>query len=250
MAQIELELVKRILKRADLENNVLTYAEVKALALAEPLMKQLAEKENEIKTLKIVYSKEKQTMEEVEKEYSEIDQKIKAAGARWWIARQANKNLDEQKKAGAGFAELYPRFKGLLTEERLSDTKNHVLFENLMGFRLLLPEKQREKKPYVLLSYYDKNDFYNGVIGHEESFEVEMGDTPNGNARRVIGAIKNFDKILEKQNEIWTKIQKRKEYLSKILANYDHSLEQQIEECEEEAKMLRSLITKREEELA
>jgi len=232
---------------SDLENNVLTYAEVKALALAEPLMKQLAEKENEIKTLKIVYSKEKQTMEEVEKEYSEIDQKIKAARARWWIARQANKNLDEQKKAGAGFAELYPRFKGLLTEERLSDTKNHVLFENLMGFRLLLPEKQREKKPYVLLSYYDKNDFYNGVIGHEESFEVEMGDTPNGNARRVIGAIKNFDKILEKQNEIWTKIQKRKEDLSKMLVNYDHSLEQQIEECEREAETLRKLIAKREE---
>ena len=43
---------------------MLTYAQVKALALAEPLMKQLAEKENEVKNLKILLSRERQTLAE------------------------------------------------------------------------------------------------------------------------------------------------------------------------------------------
>lgn len=232
---------------SDLENNVLSYAEVKALALAEPLMKQLAEKENEIKTLKMVYSREKQAMEEVEKEYGEIDKKIDAARARWFVAYQAKKNLETQKRAGTNFVDLYQRLKGLLTDERLGDTKNTVISQNLMGFRLLLPEKQMEKKPIVLLSYCDKDYFYDGAMGHEESYAVEMGDTPNGNARRVINAIKNFDKILEKQIEIWNNIKMRKEGLEKTLRDYDHSMEKQIKECEEEVEMLRGLIAKRSE---
>ena len=67
----------------DLENQVLTYAQVKALALAEPLMKQLAEKENEVKNLKILLSRERQTLAEQKKELAQIDEKIKAARQRW-----------------------------------------------------------------------------------------------------------------------------------------------------------------------
>lgn len=39
-----------------------------------------------------------------------------------------------------------------------------------------LPEKQDEKKPYILLKYA------------EQKYRVPMGDTPAGNARRVINA--------------------------------------------------------------
>ena len=41
---------------ADLDDNVLTYAQVKALAISEPLMKELAEKQNEIRRLRILSS--------------------------------------------------------------------------------------------------------------------------------------------------------------------------------------------------
>ena len=41
----------------DLDNNVLSYAEVKAIAIGNPTMKQIAEKENEIKTLQILCNK-------------------------------------------------------------------------------------------------------------------------------------------------------------------------------------------------
>ena len=42
---------------SDLEENVLSFAEVKALALSDPRMKTLAEKENELANLRIVNSK-------------------------------------------------------------------------------------------------------------------------------------------------------------------------------------------------
>lgn len=44
----------------------------------------------------------------------------------------------------------------------------------------MLPEKQDEKKPYILLKYA------------EQKYLVPMGDTPAGNARRVIQRLERF----------------------------------------------------------
>ena len=61
---------------SDLENNILTYAEVKALALSEPLMKQLAEKENEIKNFRIIIAKENENHQKMQEEIDFLDKEI------------------------------------------------------------------------------------------------------------------------------------------------------------------------------
>lgn len=61
---------------ADLDNNVLTYAEVKALALSQPLMKQLAEKENELNHLQILCNKEAKVKKDINAELETLPERI------------------------------------------------------------------------------------------------------------------------------------------------------------------------------
>ncbi|MEE0410949.1 MAG: helicase C-terminal domain-containing protein [Clostridia bacterium] len=63
----------------DLDNNVLSYAEVKAIALSNPIMKQVAEKENEIKTLQILCNKYAEDKRKLNQRIAELEKEISAA---------------------------------------------------------------------------------------------------------------------------------------------------------------------------
>lgn len=128
----------------DLENQVLTYAQVKALALAEPLMKQLAEKENEAKNLKILLSRERQTFAEQKKELAQINEKIKAARQRWETSIAA---VDALEKYDADARKnAYQRIKSLLTDDFLT-SGSALQMPMVLGMGMELPERQDEKKP-------------------------------------------------------------------------------------------------------
>lgn len=87
----------------DLEDNVLTYAEVKALALSEPLMKQLAETENEVKALRIVVAKEKAGIKDMKSEIEKLEEQYKALSRRSSASliteNKISKFGEEEKKA-------------------------------------------------------------------------------------------------------------------------------------------------------
>lgn len=216
----------------DLENNVLTYAQVKALALSEPLMKQLAEKENEIKNLQIILSKEKQVIEELEKEFSEIDTKIKNVWDRWGISLKAVGNI--KKFNLESFKCAYAGLKTLLTDDVLYG-KESVVFPRVLGFSIELPQAQSDTEPYILLCYSD------------QKYLVKMGDSPDGNARRIINTLKNFKKIADKDKEGFDKLATRKKELQKMLQSPDNSYKDRLAECQKEVAELRELIAMRED---
>ena len=105
----------------------------------------------------------------------------------------------------------------------------------VLGFQLALPEHQDVKKPYILLRYFDQR------------YLVEMGDTPNGNARRVINALQGFQKICDKDKESLDKAVTRKAELKKLVSTPDDTYERKLAECEKDAEQLRSIIAIREE---
>lgn len=216
----------------DLENQVLTYAQVKALALAEPLMKQLAEKENEAKNLKILLSRERQTFAEQKKELAQINEKIKAARQRWETSIAA---VDALEKYDADARKnAYQRIKSLLTDDFLT-SGSALQMPMVLGMGMELPERQDEKKPYILLKYA------------EQKYLVPMGDTPAGNARRVINALKDFQKFADKDKEHLDKVVSRKEELQNLVRSPDHSYSDQLAACEKEASRLREQIAVRAE---
>ena len=68
----------------------------------------------------------------------------------------------------------YQRIKSLLTDDFLT-SGSALQMPMVLGMGMELPEKQDEKKPYILLKYA------------EQKYLVPMGDTPAGNARRACG---------------------------------------------------------------
>ena len=98
-----------------------------------------------------------------------------------------------------------------------------------------LPEKQDEKKPYILLKYA------------EQKYLVPMGDTPAGNARRVINTLKDFQKLADQDKEHLDKVVSRKEELQNLVRSPDHSYSDQLAACEKEASRLREQIAVRAE---
>ena len=105
----------------------------------------------------------------------------------------------------------------------------------MLGIRLALPDQQDEKKPHVLLVF------------HEQKYLVQMGDAPAGNARRVIHALKSFQKFSDKDKEHLDSIIARKIDLQKMVHTPDPSYVEKLASCETEVEELRRLITLREQ---
>ena len=132
------------------------------------------------------------------------------------------------------FKNAYKNLKDRLTDDVILGNSATPLPAPL-GFTLLLPIQQDTKKPYILLSY------------ENEKYLVEMGDTPAGNARRVINTLKSFQKIADKDKLHFDKLTARKEELQQLVYTPDRTYEEKLALCEKEIQELQELIAMRQE---
>lgn len=165
----------------DLEENVLTYAQVKALALSDERMKLLAEKENARRQTLLLSS-------------GFADQQ-RAAADRIPLLEKAIASLEERRQKIAAVQERLcaltadeisresEALRGLLPAEAIDGDVPFPAGLTAFGFALSLPETQDEKKPYFLLCA-------DGV-----SFTVESGASATGNARRIVNLVKKPEKL-------------------------------------------------------
>jgi len=214
---------------SDLEQNVLSYAEVKALALAEPLMKKLAEKENELKTLHIVASKAKEERKKLREEMETLETTIPKYMERHRVTKEHEQYLNG--KTNQEFTNMYEYLKNVLTTDILY--KNAQVEIDILGFNLILPEEQDEKKPYIQLERGN------------EKYDIMMGNSNYGNARRIINFFKKFPKETEKAYEAYCKAVTRKAEIEEILRRDDYDSSVEFEKCRKEIENLREQIKER-----
>ena len=144
-----------------------------------------------------------------------------------WLAAMKKYDADARKNA-------YQRIKSLLTDDFLT-SGSALQMPMVLGMGMELPEKQDEKKPYILLKYA------------EQKYLVPMGDTPAGNARRVINALKDFQKLADKDKEHLDKVVSRKEELQSLVQSPGHLYSDRLAVCEKEVSRLREQIAVRAE---
>ncbi len=213
----------------DLEGNILTYAEVKALALAMPEMKLLAEKENECKSLKILRTKHLSEMEKLQHELNGIPDRMPDMNA----AAENLKYLQSIDKNA--FSQAYQAVKGVFTKD--------VIFGNtglhspcmVLGFSVRLPEHQDMEKPYIFL------------LRGKGSYTLQMGESANGNARRILNFLRDFEKNTEKLRDTSHKLNERREQLELELKKTEPYSEK-IAECERQIAELRRKISVEEDQ--
>ena len=142
----------------------------------------------------------------------------------WLAAVDALKKYDADARKSA-----YQRIKSLLTDDFLT-SGSALQMPMVLGMGMELPEKQDEKKPYILLKYA------------EQKYLVPMGDTPAGNARRVINALKDFQKLADQD-----KVVSRKEELQSLVQSPGHLYSDRLAVCEKEVSRLCKQIAVRAE---
>ena len=147
----------------------------------------------------------------------------------WLAAVDVLKKYDADARKSA-----YQRIKSLLTDDFLT-SGSALQMPMVLGMGMELPEKQDEKKPYILLKYA------------EQKYPVSMGDTPAGNARRVINALKDFQKLADKDKEHLNKVVSRKEELQNLVRSPDHSYSDRLAASEKEVSRLCEQIAVRAE---
>jgi len=211
---------------SDLEENILSYAEVKALALSMPLMKQYAEKENELRNLRILRLQFDSTRRHLEEEANQI----RSHRPNLWAAALNQDFLSELSEKD--YTQAVQLHANVLTEQLIM-RGGHV--NSILGFAVTIPEKQNEKEPYIILER----------SGGE--YIVRMGSSPRGNITRVINFLKKFDGTVEKlhrlhddQNdrlhEIETKLKESNPYID------------QVDLCSQELDKLREMLKVMEED--
>ena len=219
----------------DIEDTVLDYAEVKALAVGNPLVKERVETANELSRYLTLQRKLVESRIRMEKELLEmpgkksnqenniaqceadiaffngwkqenpapVDNKVKKEAA------EKRKHLREYIHSSLIGYVLEPKEKALMTYR---------------GFEIILPANMTREKPYIWLK---RNGRY----------YVELGDTNTGNLIRIDNFLDDLQTHLDKLNKGLAKLWERERQLKEELRK-EESFSDEIENCRQKLEKL------------
>lgn len=201
---------------SEIDDAVLDYAEVKALALGNPLLKSRVETRNEISRLSVLHRKSIENRLRLEQRYRELPDAIAAKQLELDIClsdaafiesngKDLYKNLDTRGKKQLAAWRKYLR-------EELSENlygyvmrAKDMLLLDYRGFSIVLPAGMEEKHPYLYLV-------------REGRYRVDMSDKETGILVRI-------DNYLDKMDEHAEVIRRQKEILEQELRETEAELE-------------------------
>lgn len=209
----------------DIADTVLDYAEVKALAVGDPLVKQRVEAANELTRYMALQSKLVESRIRLEKELLEMPGQIhnqidlieccKQDLAFYTEWRKINPPVEDSKlkKEEAEKRKTLREFIGTAIREHVLETKEKTLI-SYRGFAIVLPANMTLEKPYVWLKKSGK-------------YYVELGDTDIGNLIRIDNYLDslgdhlsklmlNLEKLREKEKDIRFELSKDESYTDQI----------------------------------
>ena len=193
---------------SDVEDTVLNYAEIKALAVGNPLVKKRVETANELSRYYTLQRKLVETQIRLDKELKELPSKIEHQKELIEKSINDKQHYDEYLKNQAIPAKTADKrreaeHRKLLRETLFNAVKNNelqfketVVFE-YCGFKITLPANMTNEKPFVWLE-------------REGKYYVELGDTEVGGLIRIDNYLKDLDKHIEELKKILFDLRERK----------------------------------------
>ena len=228
---------------SDIDDTVLDYAEVKALAIGNPLVKKRVEAANELSRLMTLQRKAIDSKIGLEKELLSVSGRIEDIADRIEKCKK-DRAACEERNTGMpplrGSRAQYGESREGALSDGLSDDGherraireqiNRAVRENILereekklmtyrGFDLILPAHMMGDSPYI-------------IIAGEGRYRVEMGDTEVGNLIRIDNFISNLSGHLEKLEISLEKLKERKKDIEAELEKKE-SYSEQISSCKE-----------------
>lgn len=220
---------------ADIEDTVLDYAEVKALAVGNPLVKKRVEAANELTRYLTLQRKLVDSRIRMEKELLELPGKVEHQRSlitkceedlscyRDWKKKNPPATETGLKKEEAERRKALREYITSAVRDFALETREKILM-NYRGFDIVLPANMIPEKPYVWLSRQGK-------------YYVELGDTEIGNLVRIDNYLDMLDNHLEKLKIGLSKLTEKEIELKAELAK-DENYSEQIEKYSAEVEKL------------
>ncbi|MGN0692835.1 MAG: helicase-related protein [Oscillospiraceae bacterium] len=214
--------------RSDIENTVLNYAEIKALAIGDPLIKKRIETSNELTKFISLQKNVIRTAEILEAELSEIPKKLEEIKCRMENSRL---DIERYKREHSNLkSNVREKFRNKLFAELSCNIMKSCERELFLyqGFSVILPADMMKEKPFIYLQ-------------GNERYYVELGESKSGYLVRIDNFLKCLPDYLKKLERNSEKLIERKREIEKKLAHKeDHS---------EQIRRLKSKLEKIDEEL-
>lgn len=210
---------------SDLEENVLSFAEVKALALSDPRMKVLAEKENELANLRIVNNKFIESRKRVRADIESTKNQINILKGQ--IKGTEMNCIDLSGRKEEDYKILRKILAGFLTPKAIQISGKALGMA--WGYEFKTPETQSIEKPMFEIRK-------NGI-----SYTIESGESDVGNAQRVTNLLTGLkDHLCDLKQTLADK----KIHLEQLEQEHvsDNPYLQQLTNLEREVKELRVQI--------
>ena len=184
---------------SDIEDTVLDYAEVKALAIGNPLIKERVETANELSRYLTLQRKATDSRIKLEQEKLKMPGLIQNADDRivlckqdiidYWEWKEANPPVtdNKKKKEEAEQRRMIREKISSAVRKNLLSTKESTIM-NYRGFDIVLPVNMKPETPFIWLKGKGK-------------YRVELGDTEVGNLIRIDNYLDNLDKHLQELEE-------------------------------------------------
>lgn len=178
---------------SDIEDTVLDYAEVKALAVGNPLIKERVETANELTRYMALQRKAIETHIRLEKELLELPARINHQAD---LVNKCELDLQFYKE---NYREYDKEERKIFRSQLFAAIKENVLmqterpFTAYQGFNIVLPANMTAEKPFVWL---EKNGRY----------YVELGDTEIGGIVRIDNFLEKLSEHLAKLGETYTNL--------------------------------------------
>ena len=202
----------------DIDDTVLDYAEVKALAVGNPLIKQRVEVANDLSRLKTLQRKAREEKEQLRKELLEVP------GQRAYYTSR----IDETKN-DVEFVETFIEKMDVEARKEFRVKLIEALANNVLevderslgyyrGFEIILPSNMTKGESYVF-------------VKRRGCYKVEMGGTEKGNLVRIDNCIDGLKARLSRFYDRLYEIRMRETSIQAQLEK-DENFAQEIEECE------------------
>ena len=210
---------------ADIDDTVLDYAEVKALAVGNPLVKERVEAANELMRYMVLQHKLTESRLQMERELLEIPSKIEHQKSLISKCEDDVEYCEEWRSANPVVTENKLKKEEAERRKELRETISNAVRNNILqtsenplmvyrGFAIVLPTNMTIDKPYVWLVRSGR-------------YYVELGDTDVGNLIRIDNALDTLSDRLEsfrnglnnyekRQSDIKSELEKDEGYSDEI----------------------------------
>lgn len=203
----------------EIDNTVLSYGEIKAIAIGNPLIKERVEILNEISRLKMIQSANNALKIEAQRELIELPSIIEIQKD---VLRKAQEDyeyiktldLDKEKKLSKAEQDYQQECRKSLREKIDNGLKGNILLpyeRDLMeynNFKVKLPKDMSKDKPYLNIQRVGR-------------YSIEMSDSEKGNLIRLDNFFISFNKLIIEYQQKIEILRKRKIDLENELLKKD-----------------------------